>query len=179
MDAARGLRADVDDRSGFLLHHDRQHREAAPERREKGALELLMHLLLGVEMKRLDPDGAADVVDQHVDTAEALDCKRHQLLRAGERADVDDGGGSVDTVLLQLLDDPCGCRLYAVGDHDLAAFLPETPGGGAADSLSRARDDADLVLQPRLNTVSGILNCVPVAESLSLKISRMRGSSSG
>jgi len=107
-----------------------------------------MHLLLGVEMERLDPDGAAYVVDQHVDAAEALRGKRHQLLRAGERADIDDGGSGVDAVRPQLVDDPLGCRFHAVGDHDLSAFLPETLRGGAPDSLSGARDDADLVLQP-------------------------------
>ena len=69
VEAARRLRAEIHDRAGALLHHDRQHGEAAPQRRIQRALELQLHLLLGVEVERLDPDGAADVVDQHVDPA--------------------------------------------------------------------------------------------------------------
>ncbi len=96
----------------------------------------------------LDPDGAADVVDQHVDAAEALDGKRHQLPCAFERAEVDNGGCSVDAVLPQLADGLLGCRFDAVCHYDLSALLPQALRRSASDALSRSGHDADLVPQP-------------------------------
>ena len=122
----------------------RQHHKRRIER----ALELQLHLVLGVEMERLDADRAADVVDQHVDPAIGGDGLVHQLLRARKRAEIDQHLQRRDAMLVQLSHGLRRALVDAVGDDDGAALRAEPLRRGAADALPRAGDDADLVLQP-------------------------------
>ncbi len=73
-------------------------------RRIERTLKLQLHLVLGVEMIRLDEDRAADVVDQHVDAAIGGDCLVDQFLGAGKGREIDQHLERLDAMLLQLGD---------------------------------------------------------------------------
>jgi hypothetical protein len=62
----------VDDDPGAALQHSRQHGSAAPERGEQRATDLRLDLRLRVLRIGLRPDRAANIVNQDVDTAEAI-----------------------------------------------------------------------------------------------------------
>jgi hypothetical protein len=51
---------------------------AARQRRIERALELELHFFFAVEVERLDPNRAADIVHQHVDPAAGFARVRHQ-----------------------------------------------------------------------------------------------------
>src|SRR5262245_31013516 len=99
-------------------------------------------------MVGLNPNGAADVVDQDIDTAIRLEGLIHQALRSGKRAHVHQHFGGIYAVLPQLSRGPSRTLVNALGDYNLAALLPQAPGRSAANALASAGDHADLVLQP-------------------------------
>src|SRR5690606_19126944 len=56
-------------------------------------------------------------------------------------------GDGFDARLMELANGFARARLDAFGDDDAASFGAQPQGGGAADALPRASDDADLVAQ--------------------------------
>src|SRR4029453_2795173 len=86
-----------------------------------------VHLLLGVLMVRLNPNGTADVVDQDIDTTIRLEGLVHQVLRPGQCAHVYQHFGSVHAVLAQLSSGPGATLVDALSYHD----LPPPPPPGA------------------------------------------------
>ena len=154
---ARRLRADIHDRAGLLLHHHRQHGEAAPQRRIERALQLHLHLVLGVEVIGLDEDRAADIVHQHVDRGRRR--RRSYRSAACAPAMVDRSASTFSAST------PCSLQLGhrlrralvdAIGDDDDAALRAETLGRRAADALPGPGDDADFVVQPLAAGRAGI-----------------------
>jgi hypothetical protein len=84
MHAPGGDRGDVHDHALLLLQHGRQHGAAAPQGGEQRAADLRFDLGFLVVLEGLGPDGAADVVDQHIDAAKAGQSLGGHGLGAGE-----------------------------------------------------------------------------------------------
>jgi hypothetical protein len=118
----------------------RNDRSAGPQRWPQRALDLFFDFVRRVFPIRARPDGAADVVDQHVDSAVGRDCSRCDLLRAVPGFKIAErnlglSAGGADFVAHSL-----GLRRGAVGDDHLRALGGQAPRGGAADALRGAGD---------------------------------------
>ena len=145
VDAARGDGGDVDDGTTALLQHERQRRVAAPQRGEQRAAHLGLDLVLAVVLKRLGPDGAADVVDQHVQAAKAQHGLGHHALALGvalqvgrEREHTFGGAGQLAQFVHQL---------RAVHSHHAGALFQQPFDDAPAYALRRSGDDRHLVLE--------------------------------
>jgi hypothetical protein len=75
---------------------------AAPERRKQRAPDLSLDLRLGIFVIGHGPDGAADIVDQEIDPAEALLRRAHCGNRAGIGLEVGGDGQGGSTLRLDL-----------------------------------------------------------------------------
>ena len=69
----RRHRRDIDDAAFPLFQHPGERRAAAPQGREQRAADLFLNLFWLILGERSRPDGAADVVDEHVEAAEMRD----------------------------------------------------------------------------------------------------------
>ncbi len=143
VNAAGGDRRDVDDHALLARHHVRQHGAAAPQRGEQRAPDFRLDLLGRIFLVGLGPDGAADVIDQHIDPAVGGQCGRDQLFGAGPGFQVHPGhqrqraqGLHFGRHFLH--------QLRTVGQHQLRALLRQRQGHAAAYALGCARDDDNL-----------------------------------
>jgi len=97
-------------------------------------------------LERLGPDGAADVVDEDVQPAKALDGGLHDLLAVGAFFHVgcqrEHFGGRSEQFIAQLID-----QIGAVDQHQAGAFGGQAQGHAAANALGRAGDHRDLVVK--------------------------------
>src|SRR5713101_1438227 len=110
-------------------------------------------------MVGLNPNSAANVVDQDIDTTIRFEGLVHQVLCPGKGAHIHQHFGSVHAILAQLSSGPGGTLVNALSHHDLAALLPQAPGCGAADALAGPGDHTHLVPQPLSPSGSWIQLC--------------------
>ena len=150
-DESRG-RADVDDSPMRPFDHPGQDGVAAVQRgREVQGDVGRPRLRRGVD-ERVDVDVAADVVDQHVDGAEAIERRRDHAVDLHAVGDV----GRLPARVLgaaceQPLADARAGFLVAADDDDIAALGREGNGDPAADVGRRAGDDHRASAEPSLH----------------------------
>ncbi len=96
-------------------------------------------------LERFGPDGAADVVDEDIEAAEAFERLIDHTLAVGKALQVR-GQGEDFSVLAegvpQFVDD-----LGAVHRDDLRALFHQSFGDATADALGGAGDEGDLVVE--------------------------------
>ncbi len=107
-------------------------------------------------MEWLDPDRAANIVDQNINAPVGIENFCHQALRADERAQVDNYFHRFDIMRAQCRYGFSRAGVDAIGDHDRSALLTQPLGCGPADALAGAGNDADLVFQPAGPGCSGV-----------------------
>ena len=146
MHATGGDGGDVNDDAALLLDHRRQHGAAAPQGGEQRAAHFGLDLGFFVELEGLGPDGAADVVDQHVDTLELAQGLGNHGLGAGEGFEVGLEGCSLALGGLDLLDDFID-QVGTVDGQHLAAFGRNLHRDAPADALGGAGHDDDFFLE--------------------------------
>ena len=142
---------DIDDRAGFLPLHHRQHVLAGEKHGGEIHIELRVPNLLA-HLRRPAGRRAADIVDEDIDAAEAIDAGFHH---GGDRGAVGDVALMHDDVAadgFDFVDGFGGAFGIAVDGKDFRAFLGEAHAGGAAvapagPDRARAGDDGDPVLQ--------------------------------
>ena len=148
VDAARGRRRDVDDRAAALFDHERQHRPAAPHRREQRPPDLRLDLRLGELDVRLEVDRAADVVDQDVDRGRSGCGPRPSRSRRPGTAPGPRRARWSARPRSPSFSATSYTSSRAVHQGDRAPF-PGRPGGHRLpEALRRAGDDQDLAVEP-------------------------------
>ncbi|HEY0916050.1 MAG TPA: hypothetical protein VGE22_14345 [Solimonas sp.] len=120
---------------------------------EQRAAHLGLDLRRFVVLEGLGPDGAADVVDQDVETAEALDRRAHHALAVAGLFQV--GSQAQHAFMLGQLEHQLG----AVHRHHLRALLQQPLGDAAADALGGAGDHGDFVLETLVHLSTSIKWC--------------------
>jgi hypothetical protein len=90
---------------------------------------------------------AAGVVDEDIDSAEALGRFRNDSLYVSRPGHVGHKADGVDAEVAQVGFGLAQALLAAGADDDAAALGGEAEGDGAADAAAAARDDCDFVLQ--------------------------------
>ncbi len=101
-----------------------------------------------VQVVWLDPNRAADVVDQHINSAIRAPRVGHQILCTGERAQINKYLHHVDAVITQFGFRPSHARIDAISHDDLPTFLAQSSCRCPPNSLTGTGHDTDLVLKP-------------------------------
>ncbi|MNP01654.1 hypothetical protein D3C76_934780 [compost metagenome] len=140
VDATGGDGRDVDDGPRPALQHVRQCGMAAPQGGEQRTAHFRLDLLDFVVLERLGPDGAADVVDEDVETAECVDRGGHH---AGAIAVLFEVGDQREHALPGQFVNQFG----TVYRHHVCAFGLELPAHATADALGGAGDEGDFALE--------------------------------
>ena len=146
VDAARGNRRHVDNRTAGLFEHVRQRRVTAPQGGEQRAAHFGLDLVFLVMLKRLGPDGAAHVVDEDVQPAKALHRSGHDALAIGTFFHVgrecQHVGRRGSQFIAQLEH-----QIRAVDQHQAGALGGQAQGHAAANTLGRPGDHRNLLVK--------------------------------
>ena len=113
------------------------------------------------------PGVDAGVLDDDVEAAVALNCKRHGGLGIGHLRDVGADEGGAELVRGRLP----GLRL-AVGQHQLRAFLGKAQRDALADAARCADDQRDLAFEPAGHASLCRMVCLSASSSTAARTSR-------
>ena len=104
---------------------------------------VLRHFLVGAGQHAPPPAAAADIVDQHIDSAMRAHRRIHQAGGVVRPGDIGDHRRDRGRRRAQPLRRTLQVGLATGGDHHVAAFRGETRGGCKTDAAAGAGDQCD------------------------------------
>src|SRR5699024_3797696 len=124
-----------------------QYRPSHPQRGEERTVNFLLDLLWRVVLVGFCPDGAADVINQHIYASGLGQCEVHGGLRSGKGFQI--GGGGVRLTRTSASELFCALRhqISAVYQDHGAIFTRDALGYSKAKALGCTRDNNNLVFE--------------------------------